>query len=400
MRLNALRLPVPALAAALASIFAVGLLATPSHAAQKKGPPGILVIPTTEVGKVRGLFLRRVTKAVHDTIGFSNALHLLKDTDRAGKEEDAATIKPKETVKGRQIASADLARQAGTDLLMAKKYKIAYRKLRFAAKAYELAFSELVDFTKLADAYARSAVAAWYAKKGKREVAELFRLGLSLQPTLVIDRRGTNKKLLELFDGMRVSHEKAKRYAVQVKGNAPGVTVFVDGVKIGPLPARAPGLLPGTHYVQTRGPGWHNWAKSVRVRKRDASVKAKPKKIKVKAAKKVKIWSTEELTPCGLGGAFTAKGCRKRLRALAEQTGAEYIVLTALAADRYDRLTVHTFLMKVGKKMRVIALRPIGVAKNLGDLNARMTDMEKAVVAATKKFPKARALNRPPKVFR
>ena len=102
----------------------------------------------------------------------------------------------------------------------------------------------------------------------------------------------------------------------------------------------------------------------------------------------------------GLGGAFVAKGCRARLKALAAQTGAEYILLSALAADRYERLTVHTFLMKVGRKMHVIALKPIPVAKNLVDLNARMIQMEQYAVTATQKFPTARALNRTPKIFR
>lgn len=388
------------LTSALLLVLAAGLLAGPAGAAQKAGPPGVLVIPTAQVGEVRELFLRRVAKAVRDTLSFSNSVRLLKETDRAGKEEDAKDAAPKDSAKTRQIAAADKARQAGTDLAMAGKHRVAYRKLRFAAKAYELAFSELVDFTKLADAYARAAVSAWNSKKSKREVAELFRLGLALQPTLVIDRRGAHKGLLELFDGMRSGIEQRKRFAIDVSGRAKGVTVFVDGIKVGPLPARASGLLPGTHYVQVRGPGWHPWAKSVRLRSRDASVKVKPKAIKVHKAKEVRIWSTADLAPCASDGGFIGRDCRKNAMAFAAQTGAEYLLYTALAADRYGRLTVHPFLMKVGKKAHVVALKPIGVAKNLADLNSRMTDMERAVGETTQNFQTSRALTRKPKIFR
>ena len=391
--------PIDRLGVVLALVATLAASASAS-AADKAGPPGILVIPTTNIGTVRELFLLRVAKAVSDTLSFSNAVRLLKENDRAGKEEDTKGATPKDSAKSRQIADADRTRQEGTDLAMAGKHKVAYRKLRHAAKAYELAFSELVDFTKLADAYARSAVSGWYAKHGARDVVELFRLGLALQPTLVIDRRGTDKKLLELFDGMREGIEKSSRHAIDITGGTPEVIAFVDGVKIGPLPARASGLLPGTHYVQVRGPGWHSWAKSVALHTRDASVKAKLKAIKAAKAKEVKIWTIADVTPCAAGGKFVGKDCRNLAMALAAQTGAEYLLFTALAADRYGRLTVHPFLMRVGKKGAVVGLKSIEVAKNLADLNSRMTDMEQAVVAAIKDFPTNRALNRTPKVFK
>lgn len=393
--------PVGRLGLAVSAIALTALaFAAPVQAADKAGPPGILVIPTTDIGKVRELYLLRVSKAVKDTLSFSNTVRLLKETDRVGKEEDSKDAAPRDSAKARQIAAADKTRQDGTDLALAGKHKVAYRKLRHAAKAYELAFSELVDFTKLADAYARSAVSGWYAKKGARDVAELFRLGLALQPTLVIDRRGTDKKLLELFDGLREGAEKRTRYAVEVSGEAKGAIVFVDGVRAGPLPARASGLLPGTHYVQVRGPGWMPWARSVRVSKRDAAVKAKPKAIKVRKAKEVKLWTIADVSPCAAGGKFITGPCRSKALALAGQTGAEYLLYTALAADRYGRLTVHPFLMKVGGKSPVVGLKSFEVAKNLADLNSRMTDMEQAVVAAIKDFPRNRSLNSTPKVFR
>jgi hypothetical protein len=40
------------------------------------------------------------------------------------------------------------------------------------------------------------------------------------------------------------------------------------------------------------------------------------------------------------------------------------------------------------------------LAKNLGDLNARLSTIEEKVAQSVAKFPKARALRRTPKVFR
>lgn len=380
---------------ALAGLIAAAL---PAHAGEAKAPPGILVVPTSQVGEVRGLFLRKVSQSIRDTLHFSNAARVLKDTDRAGKEEDAKGG-PKLTAIGKQIMRADAVRQEATDLAMADKHKLAYKKFRHAIKAYELSFSELVDFNKLADAYARAAVSAWHSHKGVNEVKELFRVGLALQPTLVIDRRRAGAKLLAVFDGLRENNEKARRYSIEVVGEAPGTTVYIDGVKVGPMPAKQGGLLAGLHYVQVWGPGWQRYARSVRLKSGDEVVKAKCKPEPTKKEKVVRVWKMDDLLPCAVEGAFTGKTCRETIQAIAAQTGADYVLFSVLAADRYQRLTVHTFLAEADSG-KAVAQKPIPVAQNLSDINARMTEMERQVVAAATDFPKARALNKPPKVFK
>ena len=394
LALAALSLPVHAFAEADAGAH--------RDATDAKARTKLLLVPPVAVGDVRPVLGKRITKTLQDSLAFAANLELLTDRDRAEKPapDKQKVVLVKGTATSRRIDEADLWRQEGTDLAAEGKHGPALDKLRAAIASYEKSYLELVDYTKLADAYARGGIEAFGAPNGAAEAQRLFENGIALQPTLVIDRRKQSKELIALFDGVHERLDKQKHLGITIEGAAPGAEVFIDGVKVGALPAHKDDLLPGRHYVQVRGDAWQPWGKAIDLKGKDAIVAAKPLPIKAAAAAPVQADLTvAALADCAKQGAFTADVCKTPAAKLAKQTGAEYLVFAAIKADRYGRLSVHPFVME-GASGATVALKPIEFAADLADLNAKAANIEADVDAAVHPFAKARALNKPATVFK
>ena len=365
------------------------------------GKPKVLVVPAAYVGEVRAIYEKKIQKSLSDAFAASNRLDVLTDKDRAEKPAPAKdkTVQVKTTAQSRQIDEADLKRQEGTDLAAEGKNKEALAKFREAIGQYERSASELVDFTKLADAYARAGLAASATGAPMAEVTRLFEAGVTIQPTLVIDRRKQPKELLDAFDSAHDRIENGKRAVIHVEGVGAGAEVFVDGVKVGPLPSKTEPLPIGTHHVQVRGADWQLWYQAVKLKGKDATITVKLVELKKeKAAKKEPELGIDALEDCAKAGAFASDKCRIPGQKLGKQTGATYLVFCAVKADRYGRLQLHPFVGESASGATV-ALKPIDVAADLADLNARAAKFESDVADAAEKFPKARALTHTPAVF-
>ena len=361
----------------------------------------VLLVPPTALGEVRPLLEKRIAKALQDAMSFSTRMQALSDRDRAAPPpvDKKTIVQVKGSASARRIDEADLQRQEGTDFAAEAKHGQALAKLREAIAGYEQSYLELVDYTKLADAYARAGLAAFLSGAGVGEAERLFVEGITLQPTLVIDRRKQPKELLDLFESVHARLAKAPKLAIAVEGTAAGAEVFIDGVKVGPLPARLEGLVAGTHYVQVRGTGWQPWGQVVRLRK-EAKIDAKilPTKGAATAPAEPEL-SVEALDPCGAQGNFHADICKGRAVRLAKQTGAQFLAFVAIKADRYGRLTLHPFAME-GSSGATVALKPIELAADLGDLNAKVATWEAELDTTVQAFPKARALTKAPTVYK
>ncbi len=364
----------------------------------------VLIVPGVALGAVQRLSEKRVSKAFSDAVAAASRFELVTDRDKAVKSSGPAdkvkAVQAKGSATSRRIDEADLLRQEGTDLAAEGKHSEALGKLRTAIAAYEKSYTELVDFTKLADAYARAGLSAFATNQGRGEVGNLFESGIAIQPTLVIDRRKQAKELLELFDGTHERMEKATKAAVTVDGTAPGAIAFVDGVKVGELPATAKDLLPGTHYVQVRGDAWQPWGQVVKIKGKDLSIHAKALPVKVVAPPPAEVeLKVDVLADCAQHGAFAAESCRKPAQHLAKQTGADFLVFSAIKADRYNRLTIHGFVLDAQTGFTV-ATAPAELAADLSDLQAKASKVAEDLDAATHPFAKARALAKPPAVFK
>lgn len=385
-------------------LVTVASLSAPCALAEQPAPdanPKVLVVPAAYVGEVRAIYEKKIQKGLSDAFAASNRLDVLTDKDRAEKPAVAKdkTAQVKSTVQSRQIDEADLKRQEGTDLAAEGKHKEALGKFRAAITQYEQSASELVDFTKLADAYARAGLAASATGATMAEVTRLFEAGVTIQPTLVIDRRKQSKELLAAFDAAHDRVENGKRAVIHVEGEAAGADVFVDGVKVGPLPAHSEPLPVGTHHVQVRGGDWQPWYKSLNLRAKDSTISAKLVEVKKeKAARKDVELGIDALEDCAKAGAFGSDKCRIPGQKLGKQTGASYLVFCAVKADRYGRLQLHPFLAESATGATV-ALKPIDLAADLADLNARAAKFEADVADTAANFPKARALTHTPSVY-
>lgn len=372
-------------------------------------PSRALVIPTTKRGDVRGIYLKRISRGIQRTLSFSGKIAVTKDSDRPSQKGKANAVGARKVTKlEKQIERADKLRGQGMDQEGKDSFK-AYALFKRAIKLYEGAVAELVDFTKLADAYTRAGLAAFKNRAGTNNVRAWFMKGLALQPTLVINRRGQPAKLLKLFDGTVKRMQEAKKVGLEVINgcdgkSCTGAIVFIDGIKSGPLPAKNGNLIRGAHFVQMRGPGIKPWGKIVYVNKRSFTVKAKPKAKKVKTSKTIVSLTFDDISDCADSGKFTSKGCNKQAQMLMRQTDSDFVLFSMVKADRYGRLTLHGFLarppVKRRKPAQVVALKPVTIKKNLSDLNAQLTAFAAVVDKAVAKFPKARALVRTPRVFK
>jgi hypothetical protein len=359
--------------------------------------------------------VKRIAKAVRDSLAFSAQISLLGDTDRAGQNTPVVgsaaetggkpdsgdrVVQAGGSRAAKAIGAADALRLRGMDLASEGKQAEAHGHFQRAIQGYLGAWEELIDFSTLADACARAGVAAFLAGLPPATVRDHFAMGLAIQPTLVIDRRVAPKKLLELFDGMVADTQKARRLRIGVEGDAPGGVLFVDGIRIGELPATATNLLPGTHYLQVRSDEYQPWVQAVRLAGRDLKVKARLKPVK-RPGEKVKpqlVLTAQDLAVCVDRGAFVDGRCRDLTQRYARQIGAEYVLYTAVTLDRYERPSLLPFLLQA-ESGRVVAMESISFDANLAELAPRLADFDKTVVTQTRPFPRARALTARPRAL-
>ena len=367
-----------------------------------------LVIPTTKRGDVSAIYLKRIDRGIQRTLSFSGRLKVTKDTDRPSQKGKANAIGARQvTPLEKQIEQADKLRSEGMEQQTKDSVK-AYALFVKAIKLYEGAAAELVDFTKLADAYTRAGLIGFKNRIGANNVKAWFMKGLALQPTLVISRRGQPAKLLKLFDATVKHMQGLKKAGVEVIGGCPNqgcpaAVCYIDGIKSGALPAKNDNLIRGQHFVQLRGPGIKPWGKIIFVARPNFTVKAKPVMIKVKTAKNVAPLTFDDVAMCAAHGAFSKKTCDTQVQGLLRQTDSDFVLFTMVKADRYGRLTLHGFLGRPPAKRRkpaqIVALKAVSIQKSLSDLNAQLTTFAAIVDKAAAAFPAARALSTVPRAY-
>lgn len=377
------------------------VLAAPALAKDEtKDRHKVLAVPVATIGTLSKLSEKRIDKALTDALASAAHLELLTDRDRAAKPDDGKDKgkSAKASPAAREIEQADLRRAEAAELAGAGKHAEALAKLQAAIAGYEKSWLELVDFTKLADAYTQAGLAAFAGGGGVGEAGRLFEAGKCLQPTLVIDRRKQDKELLALFDGVHARLDKAAKSVVTVSGVPAGAEAFVDGVKLAGEPLQSLPLPPGTHYLQVRGEGWQAWGQVLRLKGKPVAVTAKVLAVKTAADKPEVVLQVGALADCARTGGFVQDKCRQTALTLAKQTGAAYLAFFAVRPDRFGRPSVHPFLMEAGKGA-VVLVPPVDLAVDLADVQTKAGALAEAVDALALAFPKAKALAKVPTVF-
>lgn len=388
--------------AVLVGVFLVGLVAT-AHAdsPRRKGErahkrarmgfvnaPGMLIAPVARVGDVRRLMGKAMSRSIKAMMGFSAGVRVL--TDKSRPVAKTSKIREKRSVSERRIHNADAVRQKAMGLASRNYHSRAFELLSPTIAVYESTYPALVDFSKLADAYARAAVSGWYAHKGAPLVELLLRKALTLHPTLVIDKRSADTKLIALFEQVASQTQRRAHLTLMVKGALEDGEVFIDGVRMGPLPAGRGQLAPGTHYVQVRQRG--KVVQAHRVRLEATNVTLDVRKPNTRVAQKTppktaetKTWKMRDVAACGFGGRVRHRECKRRIKAIATQTGAVVMLFPSLRADKAGRLTLETFLVDPSNG-KVTHQPAVAVAADLGNVHQQLATVERNVVVDARRM--------------
>jgi hypothetical protein len=106
-----------------------------------------------------------------------------------------------------------------------------------------------------------------------------------------------------------------------------------------------------------------------------------------------------DLDLCARQGAFHQDVCKGPGQALGKQAGAQLLVFSALTADKFGRITFWPFVMEAASGATV-AGKPIELAPDLSDLNAKAAALEADLVALANPFPRARGLTKTPQAWK
>jgi hypothetical protein len=143
--------------------------------------------------------------------------------------------------------------EQGVDHFLHLRYEAALERIDRAVALFESQLVPLRDHDLLHDALMARAEAQ--SEHGQKELAKttlkrLVALGPKRAPTGSTHR----PPFLALWKEAKKSIGRPGR--IEIETDTPGATIQLDGKTIGPSPAEAARVLPGTHYVAARWPGF------------------------------------------------------------------------------------------------------------------------------------------------
>jgi hypothetical protein len=366
--------------------------------------PRVVLFELGRRGNVRSISARRVSEFLRAMLEANGDIDLLSQkVVRSGKDDTfnaSGGTKKKDTRAMQQLAKADQALLEARSMLDAGEDPgFALKLLSAAIKRYEQYFVELVDFTKLVDAYARSAGAALLIKK-KRDAQAFITKALTIQPTFVIDARRSPPELVSLVAKTRTRLQRKRKVSIEVSATLPGASVFVDGVKIGAAPATASDLIPGDHFVQVRARGASDWGNIVNARRGTKRVNAELERDGTGAPALSIMARYEDMTKFTASGEFHERLFRNYSTLFAKQLAAEALVYGTLADGRRPgTIELHLFVFHA-KEGATAALDPVVFAANISDLQMKTLEAESSVRRAIARFPSSKTVTSLPEVYR
>ncbi len=363
--------------------------------------PGLALFPLARRGDVGVLAVARIEEYLRAMIEAGTAVRLISPEivdlgrDSTVRQTAAARVA---TPAQKALDKADQALLTGRTMLdSGDDTEIAYKLMLAAIKRYEAHFVELIDFTKLVDAYSRAASAA-LVMGNKRDASDWLERALTIQPTFVVDARRANKQLQSLVNDIRAKFDRQKKATISVACEQSGATAYVDGVRIGATPATSSELPPGIHYVQVRMDGTKPWGETVKLRGRSATVKATLEQEEGAPDSEISLMvKSADLKPFAAKGGFQKRLFRNFSTFFARQIQAEFL-LYGVVAPSIRGLELHLFLFE-SKERRVAALEPVMFAGNLNNLQMKILEAEGRIRSAVALFPADREVTAQPEVY-
>ncbi len=371
--------------------------------AQQEEKPTLGIVSFARRGEVGTLAAARIEEYLRQMLDAGGGVKLLNakvvETGKPiGPAPSASAAGPqKETAATKALDKADkLAVTARTMLEEGEDAEDALKLLTAAAQRYEDNFAELIDFTKLVDAYAQAAAATLLLKRDKEAKAWVAK-ALTIQPTFVVDARKSNKALQTLVTQVRQDLASKSTTTLTVESNQKDAEVYVDGVKIGTAPATAHDLAPGKHYVQVRKPGASPWGQAVEAKGKAATVKAILQMDEVPGSEIDLDISPEDIRGYATSGKFHEKLFRNSGAMFAKQIRASHL-LYGIVAKTSRSLELHLFLYNA-KLKKTCSIEKIDYAPNLTDLQMKTLDAEGRVRSALNGCGPDREVKVLPEVF-
>lgn len=394
---------LPFLVATLSLPVRLGRMTVGVAFAQQEEKPALGIVPFTRKGEVGTLQAARIEEYLRQMLDAGGAVKLLNakvmETGKPiGPAPNAANAGPqKETAATKALDKADkLAVTARTMLEEGEEAEDALKLLAAAAQRYEDNFVELVDFTKLVDAYAQAAAATLILKRDKDAKAWVVK-ALTLQPTFVVDARKTNKALQSLVTQVRQEVASKPTTALTVECNQKDAEVYVDGVKLGAPPATAAELAPGTHYVQVRRAGASPWGQVFVAKGKAATVKATLAMDEEPGSEIELGISPEDIKGFAASGKFHEKLFKNSAALFAKQVRASHL-LYGVVARTSRALELHLFLYNARLK-KTCTIEKVDYDPKLTDLQMKTLDAEGRVRAALSGCGSDREVRALPEVF-
>lgn len=142
----------------------------------------------------------------------------------------------------------------GSDAALALEMKNATGHYEEALELYARAMPILADLDEVARCLFDLGAAQVDAKAADK-AAESFRRALVLNPAVRADRVRHNPDVVRTFEKVLKQHERSKRGSLTLTGEPKGADVYMDGKRVGTLPASLSALHAGEHWLSVRAPG-------------------------------------------------------------------------------------------------------------------------------------------------
>ncbi len=354
-----------------------------AYAEEEKSSLGIIhFVKRGEVGALSVQRIEEYLRQMLDAAGYAKMI--AAKTTETGKPLGggaAAAQRDRPASPGtKALEKADKLMAAARDMLAesGENAEDAAKLLRAASDRYEQNFAELVDFSRLTDAYV--ALGSLALDAGDQKTAgEWLTKALVVQPSLVVDAR-KHKDLKVFVEKTRQALDAKPRADIGVECREEGSDVYVDGVKIGTAPATAKDLAFGTHYLQVRKSTAAPWGQAVALKGKPLSVRA-VLQIEVAPQDEIAVGvSPDDIKDMANKGNFGEKIFKNSGSMYARQVGASHL-LFGLVSKRPSSLELHLFLYNA-KTKKTCSIDKIEYAPNLSNLQMQTLDAESKVHAA------------------
>ena len=386
----------------LVVLMVFSLTSTPqarAQAAGATGTPRVLLVPLQRAEDVSSVVPGRVYEYLKVLVEMSRRMEVvtiegLREVDAQPKEVKRAIPKVDASLKKADDALWDAKEMVGKG-----EYGDAIKLFKRAVRYYERSFDKLVDFDKYIDASLGVALAyflAGYEDNGEEALEPV----LNMRPDLLLDKRRVPKQAIKALERLQKLQAASKSGELEILSKPPGAEVFVDGIRQGVTPQVVPGVQRGLHVVRLVRDGHESYAKRIRLRGSQKTVKAKLKPIKKKKAKKKKK-RTADIQPADLAlmvrEGLMVKGLRNGGREFCERYALDGIAMFYVRkSDQQFELAPFLYSPKQNKTAE---LEWITLDAGLTTMQVNLLVLEEKLNSAMMSFPTRRAMARRSKIY-